>query len=144
MNETSTSVCIISCINTRHAGIFHINSKYLKNMNHKRLILKLHNEFKKCRNGNALYQEGKDIVDVCLVKFILYCNQVAMNKSWGGVHPRGQGQPKKKEFKKCEYHGMIKITKHHHLKVERKMELLELIHFDICEFESILTRGGKR
>ena len=47
-------------------------------------------------------------------------------------------------FEKCEYCSMTKITKQPHIKVERNSELLELIHTDICEFEGILTRGGKR
>ena len=47
------------------------------------------------------------------------------------------------EFEKCEYCSMTKITKQPHLKVERKIELLELIHSSICKFESILTCGDK-
>ena len=31
-----------------------------------------------------------------------------------------------------------------HKNVVRNTELLELIHFDLCEFEGILTHGGNR
>ena len=36
------------------------------------------------------------------------------------------------------------ITKRPHKSVVRNKELLELIHFDLCEFERILTRGGNQ
>lgn len=39
---------------------------------------------------------------------------------------------------------MTQITKQPHFKVKRKIELLELIHSDICEFEVLLTQGRKR
>ena len=48
------------------------------------------------------------------------------------------------DFEKCEFCSMTKITKQPHIKVERNTELLELINSDICEFEGILTHGGKR
>lgn len=91
MNKTSTSVYIVSCVNTWHARLCHINGKYLKDMSHVGLLPKLHNE-----------------------------------------------------LEKCEFCSMTKITKQPHHKVERNSELLELVHSDICEFEGILTRGGKR
>ena len=37
-----------------------------------------------------------------------------------------------------------KITKRPHFQVERKTDLLELVHTDICELGGILTRGGNR
>lgn len=48
------------------------------------------------------------------------------------------------KFEKYEFCSMTKITKQPHIKVDRKTELLELIHIDIFEFERILTRGGKK
>ena len=91
MNEKSTSVYIVSCVNRWHAGLCLVNSKYLKDMSYVGLTFKLHNK-----------------------------------------------------FEKCEFCSMTKITKQTNKKVDRKMELLELIHTNICEFEGILTRGGKR
>ena len=49
-----------------------------------------------------------------------------------------------KDFEKCETCSQVKITKRLHKSVVRNTELLELIHFDLCEFERILTRGGNR
>ena len=49
-----------------------------------------------------------------------------------------------KDFEKCETYSQAKITKKSHKSVVRNIELLELIHFDLCEFEGILTRGGNR
>ena len=46
-----------------------------------------------------------------------------------------------KDFEKCETCSQAKITKKSHKSVVRNIELLELIHFDLCEFEGILTRG---
>ena len=46
-----------------------------------------------------------------------------------------------KDFEKCETCSQAKITKRPHKSVIRNAELLELIHFDLCEFEGILTRG---
>ena len=37
-----------------------------------------------------------------------------------------------------------KIIKRPHFQVERKTDLLELVHTDICELGGILTRGGNR
>ena len=49
-----------------------------------------------------------------------------------------------KDFEKCETCIQAKITKRPHKNVVRDTELLELIHFDLCEFEGILTGGGNR
>ena len=45
-----------------------------------------------------------------------------------------------KNFEKCETCSQAKITKRPNKNVVRNTELLELIHFDLCEFEGILTR----
>ena len=45
-----------------------------------------------------------------------------------------------KGFEKCETCSQAKITKRSHKSVLRNTRLLELIHFDLCEFEGILTR----
>ena len=50
----------------------------------------------------------------------------------------------KKNFEKCEACSKTKITKRPHFQVERKTDLLELVHTDICELGGILTRGGNR
>lgn len=44
----------------------------------------------------------------------------------------------------CEICSQAKITKKSHKSVQRKTELLELVHSDLCEFEGTLTRNGKR
>ena len=49
-----------------------------------------------------------------------------------------------KDFEKCETCSQAEITKRPHKSVVRNTELLELIHYDLCEFEEILTRGGNR
>ena len=49
-----------------------------------------------------------------------------------------------KDFDKCESCSQAKITKIPHKSVIRVSEPLDLIHFDICEFERTLTRNGKR
>ena len=49
-----------------------------------------------------------------------------------------------KDFEKCESYSQAKITKSPHKYVIRVSELLDLFHYDICEFEGILTRNGKR
>ena len=49
-----------------------------------------------------------------------------------------------KDFEKCETCSQAKITKRLHKSVVRNTELLELIHFNLCEFEGILARGGNR
>ena len=49
-----------------------------------------------------------------------------------------------KDFEKCESCSQAKITKTPHKSVIRVSEPLDLIHSDICEFEGILTRNGKR
>ena len=49
-----------------------------------------------------------------------------------------------KDFEKCETCRQAKFTKRPHKSVVRNTEFLELIHFDLCEFERILTRGGNR
>ena len=38
----------------------------------------------------------------------------------------------------------LSLQKRPHKSVVRNTEFLELIHFDLCEFERILTRGGNR
>ena len=48
------------------------------------------------------------------------------------------------KFEKCEVCSIAKITKGPHKSVVRNTTLLELIHTDICEFGSILTRGGNK
>ena len=45
---------------------------------------------------------------------------------------------------KCETCRQAKFTKRPHKSVVRNTEFLELIHFDLCEFKGILTRGGNR
>lgn len=44
----------------------------------------------------------------------------------------------------CEICSQAKITKKSHKSVKRETEHLELVHSDLCEFEGILTRNGKR
>ena len=44
-----------------------------------------------------------------------------------------------KDFEKYETCSQAKITKRPYKSVVRNIELLELIHFDLCEFEGILT-----
>ena len=46
-------------------------------------------------------------------------------------------------FEHCISCSQAKITKTPHKSVVRNSELLELIHSDLCEFEGILTHGGK-
>ena len=46
------------------------------------------------------------------------------------------------ELEKCAICSMNKITRNPHKSVERNIELLKLIHSDICEFEGHLTHGG--
>ena len=48
------------------------------------------------------------------------------------------------DFEKCEYFSQEKITKIPHKSVVRITKPLNLIHYDICEFEGILTRNDKR
>ena len=48
------------------------------------------------------------------------------------------------DFEKCEFCSQAKITKIPHKSVTRESEPLDLIHSDICEYEGILTRNGKR
>ena len=50
----------------------------------------------------------------------------------------------KKNFKKCEACSKAKIIKRPYFQVERKTNLLELVHTDMCEFGEILTREGNR
>ena len=42
------------------------------------------------------------------------------------------------------WNGQTKITNWPYKSVVRITKLLELIHFDLCEFEGILTSGGNR
>nr|KAJ0193134.1 hypothetical protein LSAT_V11C800452380 [Lactuca sativa] len=49
-----------------------------------------------------------------------------------------------KDFEKCETNVKSKFTKKPFPSVKRNTSLLDLIHFDICELNGILTRGGKR
>ena len=48
------------------------------------------------------------------------------------------------DFEKCEYCSQAKITRTSHKSVIREYEPLDLIHSDICEFDRVLTRNGKR
>ena len=45
---------------------------------------------------------------------------------------------------KCEICIQAKLTKKHFLKAERNTQILNLIHIDICEYNGVLTRGGKK
>ena len=49
-----------------------------------------------------------------------------------------------KDFEKCETCSQDKITKRPHKSVVRNIELLGLIHSDLCEFGGILTRGENK
>ena len=49
-----------------------------------------------------------------------------------------------KDFEKCETCSQAKIIKRPHKSVVRNIELFELIHYDLWEFEGILTHGGNR
>ena len=46
--------------------------------------------------------------------------------------------------KKCEIYIQAKMTKRTFSKLERNSIMLELVHFDVCELNDVLTRGGKR
>ena len=48
------------------------------------------------------------------------------------------------DFEKCEYYSQAKITKTPHKSIVRVTEPLDLIYYDICKFEGILTRNDKR
>ena len=48
------------------------------------------------------------------------------------------------KFKKCEICVKSKMIKKPFKSVERNLDLLELVHTDICELNGILTRGGNR
>ena len=50
----------------------------------------------------------------------------------------------KKNFEKCEAFSKVKISKRPYIKVERKTDLLELVHTDICELGGNLTGGGNK
>ena len=45
---------------------------------------------------------------------------------------------------KCEICIQAKLTKKPFPKAERNTQLLDLVHSDICEYNGVLTRGGKR
>ena len=49
-----------------------------------------------------------------------------------------------KNFNKCEICTKSKMIKKPFHSVERSTNLLDLVHSDICEFNSMLTRGGNR
>ena len=49
-----------------------------------------------------------------------------------------------KDFEKCETCSQVEITRRPHKSVVRNTKLLELIYFDLCEFEGILTCWGNR
>ena len=51
---------------------------------------------------------------------------------------------KNEKHDKCEICIHTKLTKKPFPRVERKTQILDLIHIDICESNGILTRGGKR
>jgi hypothetical protein len=44
---------------------------------------------------------------------------------------------------KCEVYIQAKMTKKPFSKVERNSQLLEVVHYDICEINGMLTRGEK-
>ena len=44
---------------------------------------------------------------------------------------------------KCEICIQAKLTKKPIHKVERNTQLLDLVYFDICEYNGVLTRGEK-
>ena len=46
-------------------------------------------------------------------------------------------------FEKCVFCSQSKITKKSHKLVVKESEPLDLIHFDICEFDGTLTKNGK-
>ena len=46
--------------------------------------------------------------------------------------------------KKCETCIQTNITRLPFPKVERNLQLLDLVHLDVCELNEILTRGGNR
>ena len=48
------------------------------------------------------------------------------------------------EYDKCETCIQAKMTKLPFPKADRHTELLQLIHYDVCELNGILTRGGNR
>ena len=48
------------------------------------------------------------------------------------------------ELDKCEICAKSKLTKKPFLGVNRNSNLLDLVHSDICKFNGMLTRGGKR
>jgi len=48
------------------------------------------------------------------------------------------------EFDKCEICAKSKLIKKPFPSVKRNSNLLDLVHSDICEFNGMLTRGGKR
>lgn len=45
---------------------------------------------------------------------------------------------------KCEICIQAKLTKKPFPKVERNIQLLDIVHFEICEFNGIFSRGGKQ
>ena len=47
-------------------------------------------------------------------------------------------------FYKCEYCSQAKIIKTSHKVVTKIVEPLEVIHFDLCEFDDMTTRNNKR
>ena len=48
------------------------------------------------------------------------------------------------DFEKCACCSQAKITKTSHKSITRVTEPLELIHYDLCEFDGTLTRKSKR
>ena len=50
----------------------------------------------------------------------------------------------RKELEKCEVCTRSKIVRKPFSSVQRELQLLDLVHTDICELNGILTRGGKR
>ena len=48
------------------------------------------------------------------------------------------------EEKKCEICIQAKMMKKPFSKSDRNFIMLELIHFNVCELNDVLTRGGKR
>ena len=46
--------------------------------------------------------------------------------------------------KKCENCIQAKMTKKPFSKLDRNSIMIELVYFDVCELNGVLTRGGKR
>ena len=87
-------------------------------------------------NNSAYIVESFDIWHACLahlnfrsLKYIAKHNLISYNNY---------------DNKQCEICIQAKITKKPFPKADRNTQLLDLVHYDICEYNGILTRGGKR